>query len=43
MTYICPIDTNKPNKTIHSGYLRLGGSDKQGNTLDLTNYYLTWK
>ena len=42
MTHICPIDINKPNKIIYSGHLRLGGSDKQGNTLDLTNYYLTW-
>jgi hypothetical protein len=42
MTYTCPIDINKPNKTIYSGHLRLGGSDRHGNTLDLTNYYLTW-
>ena len=41
MTCTCPIDINKPNKAIYSGHLRLGGSNRQGDTLDLINYYLT--
>jgi hypothetical protein len=42
MTRLCPIDIAKPAKAIYAGHLRLGGSDRRGNTLDLTNYYLTW-
>jgi hypothetical protein len=42
MTRPCPIDINRPNKPIYSGHLRLGGSNRQGDTISLTNYYLTW-
>lgn len=42
MTKTCSIDIHKPNKPIHSGHLQLGGKDALGNTLELTNYYLTW-
>ena len=39
---IYPIDINQPNKTIYAGHLRLGGTDSQGNRLEVNNYYLTW-
>jgi hypothetical protein len=42
MTHICPIDIDKPDKTIYSGHLHLGGSDGRGDTIGLTNYFLTW-
>jgi hypothetical protein len=42
VTCICPIDINKPNKAIYSGHLRLGGSNRQGDTINLTNSYLSW-
>lgn len=41
-TCVCPIDINRPNKPIYSGHLRLGGSNRQGDTIDLTNAYLAW-
>ncbi|MBN1310975.1 MAG: beta-galactosidase [Anaerolineae bacterium] len=35
------LNIDKLDKTIHTGHLKMGGSDRQGNRLDLTNYYLT--
>jgi Glycosyl hydrolases family 35/Beta-galactosidase, domain 2 len=41
-TRIYPIDINKPDKVITSGHLHLGGSDPAGNTLAVTNSYVSW-
>ena len=41
MPLICSIDACKPNRPIYSGHLRLGGSNPRGDTIGITNAYLT--
>jgi len=41
-TRLCTLDANQPNAAITTGHLRLGGADRLGNRLEVSNRYLAW-